>query len=175
MHCSTYLSLPTLESLAHSSTSTSSTGSSCSLFDTDSQTSESQSDPSPPRSLQKGSRSQGSTFITPPLKFLPDHACRLRLNAKSKQRLRKRTSDRLSSNDDVGYDSDRESYGSTASKNWDKVLIRRRGAPRYQSVDSTSPTFEGKDPTVPGVSLCNSYLPPFSHHKSFGVSLHVLS
>jgi hypothetical protein len=164
MHCSTYLSLPTLESLAHSSSSASSTRSSCSLFDRDPQGSDSQSDSSPPE------EDQGSTPINPPLKFLPDHAPCLGLEAKLKQRRHKRTSDWLGGNDDVGYDSEREG---AACRKRDKVRTRRRGAPQCPSTDSTPRTREGMGPSgVEGVSLCNAY---FATVCLLGASLHVLS
>jgi hypothetical protein len=137
MDCSTYLSVPTLESLAHSSSSSSSTSSrsSFSLFDADPQGSDSQTDVSPHQSPE-----------VLPLKFLPDHVSRLGLDATPKQRLFIRGNGWLNKSDDMGYDSEHESCIGTGRKDRLKVLTRKRGVlSRYQDVEVTSSTSDVHD------------------------------
>lgn len=160
MHHSTYLPLPTLESLAHSgSSSSASSRSSISLFNVDPQPSDSQTDASPLQTPEEAFPGDLSVSMAPHLKFLlPDHLSRLGLKTTPKQRLFMQRSNWSNKKDDMGYDSERESCISTARRDRAKVFTRKRGVPsRCQGLEVTRPSSEAKDtcePEAPPQHVC---------------------
>lgn len=165
MHCSTttYLSVPILESLAHSSSSSSSASSrsSFSLFDTDPQRSDTQTDVSPPQSPD--------VSVWLPLKSLPDRVSRLALDTTPKQRMFRQGNEWLNTTDDIGYESEHENCISTAWRDRLKVLTRKRGVPSvYQGVDMTSSTSEDDVCDFPARDTESGIFSPAIHCCSFG-------
>jgi hypothetical protein len=90
------------------------------------------------------------------LKFLPEHVSRLGLDVTPKQRLSKQRNDWSSKEDDIGYDSGRESCISTVRRDRLKTLSRKRGVrSRYQGVEVTWSSLEDKDACeVPAQDVC---------------------
>jgi len=143
--------------LAHSSSSYSaSSASSFSLFDTDSQSFDSDTDSSP-LSPENDFPGHHPISVTKPFKFL--HADRSGSGATPKQQPYKAGNDSLNNDDDMNYDSGREGCASTR-RNLFRVLKKRRGVPsRFQGVGLGSPAYEDNDTCKwpgPGVSLDNA-------------------
>ncbi|KAF9457865.1 hypothetical protein BDZ94DRAFT_163914 [Collybia nuda] len=155
MSSSNLLSVPFLESRA---TSSSSSSSSSSMFGSGLQTSDSQTDYSPPHSPKK----EALHFREPFIKSFLDHSTHLdRGLVTPKQSTRLLDTDRISTTEDLGYDSEHEYPSNNTTRHRPRLLTRKRIAsnrylatgddpgirtdsPRTQMIDIASPNMQSR-------------------------------